>query len=264
MPIDESGGGNYTETGMSRKILVADDEPKIIQIVSAYLESSGFEVVSALNGNEALARFHDGSPDCVVLDINMGGLDGLDVARAIRKESDLPIIFLTARVDETDRIVGLELGADDYVLKPFSPRELVARIKAVLRRYNPQIAEAGEQKKGHDAESALRRCGEIAVDLLKHIVTVRDESKFLTKVQFDLLKVLISEPGRVFSRTALLEAVLGTNFEGYERTIDAHIKNLRKVLGDDGEDQRYIRTVRGVGYKFLECGATDFEKVRKL
>jgi DNA-binding response OmpR family regulator len=237
---------------MSRKILVADDEPKIIQIVSAYLESSGFEVLSAKSGDEALTRFKKGSPDCIVLDINMPGMDGLDVARAIRKVSDAPIIFLTARVDETDRIVGLELGADDYIVKPFSPRELVARIKAVLRRYKPQSARDSGAQSSHDSAPTFLRCGEVSVDLLKHIVTVRDEQKTVTKVQFDLLKVLISEPGRVFSRTALLEAALETDFEGYERTIDAHIKNLRKVLGDDGEKSRFIGTVRGVGYKFLE------------
>jgi DNA-binding response OmpR family regulator len=237
---------------MTRRILVADDEPKIIQIISAYLESSGFEVIPASNGVEALTRFHERQPDCAVLDINMPGMDGLDVARDIRKGSDLPIIFLTARVDETDRIVGLELGADDYILKPFSPRELVARVKAVLRRYNPQRSEAVERRTDSDAESAILRCGDVALDLLKRIVTVRDESKPVTKIQFDLLKVLISEPGRVFTRAALLEAVLESTFEGYERTIDAHIKNLRKILGDDGEAPRYIGTVRGVGYKFLE------------
>lgn len=237
---------------MAWRILVADDEPKIIQIVSAYLESSAFEVIPASNGVEALARFQEMAPDCAVLDINMPGMDGLDVARAIRKGSDLPIIFLTARVDETDRIVGLELGADDYVLKPFSPRELVARIKAVLRRYNPKNPDATERRGGHDGESAVLRCGDVAIDPLKRIVTIRDEPKPVTKIQFDLLKVLISQPGRVFTRAALLEAALESTYEGYERTIDAHIKNLRKVLGDDGDAPRYIGTVRGVGYKFME------------
>ncbi len=236
---------------MGRKILVADDEPKIIQIVSAYLESSGFEVISAANGTEALARFREVAPACALLDINMPGLDGFDVARAIRRVSDIPILFLTARVDETDRIVGLELGADDYVVKPFSPRELVARIKAVLRR-SDRSAAGSVARPGSEEPTALLRCGEVTVDLFKRGVTVRDVPKALTKVQFELLRVLISEPGRVFSRAALLEAAMETNFEGYERTIDAHIKNLRKVLGDDGDDPRYIGTVRGVGYKFLE------------
>jgi DNA-binding response OmpR family regulator len=214
-------------------------------------------VVSASNGVEALTRFREMAPDCAVLDINMPGMDGLDVARDIRKISNVPIIFLTARVDETDRIVGLELGADDYVLKPFSPRELVARIKAVLRRYNPRGSDATERRTDHDAESAVLRCGDVTLDPLKRIVTVRDEPKPVTKIQFDLLKVLISEPGRVFTRASLLEAALESTFEGYERTIDAHIKNLRKVLGDDGDSPRYIGTVRGVGYKFLEGSETD-------
>lgn len=232
---------------MSRKILVADDEPKILQMVSAYLKAAGYSVMTAPNGALTLDAFRKEAPDCVVLDINMPELDGLDVAREIRKTSEAPIIFLTARAEETDRIIGLELGADDYVVKPFSPRELVARVKAVLRRA-PRESLAGAEK-----DSDQIRCGEVVVDCVKRSVLVRGESVELTKVQFDLLRTLIAEPGRVFPRAALLETTMGSTFEGYERTVDAHIKNLRKALGDDGDSPRYIGTARGVGYKFLEA-----------
>ena len=232
---------------MNRKILIADDEPKILQMVSSYLEAAGYAVITASNGALALESFRTATPDLIVLDINMPELDGLDVAREIRKTSEAPIIFLTARVEETERIIGLELGADDYIVKPFSLRELVARIKAVLRRL-PRESSAGGNK---DAEQI--RNGDVNIDCVKRSVIVRGESVELTKVQFDLLRVLIAEPGRVFPRAALLEATMGSTFEGYERTIDAHIKNLRKALGDDGDSPRYIGTVRGVGYKFLEA-----------
>lgn len=236
---------------MSRKILIADDEPKILQMVSAYLEAAGYSVITAPNGALALDAFRAGTPDCVVLDINMPELDGLDVAREIRKTADVPIIFLTARAEETDRIIGLELGADDYVVKPFSPRELVARVKAVLRRV-PRESVAGIEK-----DSDQIRCGDVVVDCVKRSVLVRGEPVELTKVQFDLLRTLIAEPGRVFPRAALLETTMGSTFEGYERTVDAHIKNLRKALADDGDSPRYIGTVRGVGYKFLETTPRD-------
>ena len=238
------------ETGMPRKILVADDEPKIVKLVSAYLEAAGFSPLAARDGDEALERFRNERPDCVILDINMPGKDGLDIAKAIRRISDVPIIFLTARTEETDRIVGLELGADDYVVKPFSPRELTARVKAVLRRWSRTETvgrTAGEER--------ILRQGDVVLDPVKHEVTVRGEKKNLTTVQFELLKTLLREPGRVFSRLALLEAALGTSFDGYERTIDAHIKNIRKALGDDGEAPKYIGTVRGVGYKFIESSS---------
>lgn len=236
---------------MSRKILVADDEPKILQMVSAYLEAAGYSVIAAPNGALALDAFRKKAPDCVVLDINMPELDGLDVAREIRKISASPIIFLTARAEETDRIIGLELGADDYIVKPFSPRELVARVKAVLRRASR------ESSTGAEKDSDQIRCGEVLVDRVKRSVLVRGESVELTKVQFELLMTLIAEPGRVFPRAALLETTMGSTFEGYERTVDAHIKNLRKALGDDGDSPRFIGTVRGVGYKFLEAAPRD-------
>ncbi len=237
------------EAAMPRKILVADDEPKIVRLVSAYLEAAGYAVIAARDGNEALLKFRSEKPDCAILDISMPEIDGLDVARAIRKASDAPIIFLTARTEETDRIVGLEMGADDYVVKPFSPRELVARVRAVLRRVRPTGA-AG----GLSGEPGILRQGEVSMDLSKHRVAVSGAPKKLTSHQFTILKTLMSEPGRVFSRPALLEAAFGGGFEGYERTVDAHIKNIRKALGDDGEPPKYIGTVRGVGYKFMDQG----------
>jgi DNA-binding response OmpR family regulator len=235
------------EADMLRKILVADDEPKIVKLVSVYLEAAGFSVIPAKDGEDAVAKFRSEGPDCAILDINMPGADGLETAGAIRKFSDAPIIFLTARTEETDRIVGLEIGADDYVVKPFSPRELVARVKAVLRRSN----RAGASPEAPGVQRILRQ-GDVTLDPVKHIVTIRGERKDLTSVQFAILKTLLLEPGRVFSRLSLLEAVMGSTFEGYERTIDAHIKNIRKALGDDGDAPKYIGTVRGVGYKFID------------
>jgi len=229
---------------MPSRILIADDEVKIVRMVAGYLEAAGFRTLSAYDGLQALSIFRESNPDCVILDINMPGADGLDVAREVRKTSSVPLIFLSARTDETDRIVGLELGADDYVSKPFSPRELVARVRAVLRR--PPLVVPDKSR-----ESRLRQ-GKLALDPMRRSVSVDGEAKNLTAVQFDILAYLIREPGRVFSRLELLEAAAGTSFKGYERTIDAHIKNIRKALGDDSDEPRFIGTVRGVGYRFLE------------
>jgi len=231
---------------MPSTILIADDEVKIVKMVAGYLEAAGYRTLSAHDGLQAFSLFRENDPDCIILDINMPGTDGLDVAREIRKTSSAPIIFLSARTDETDRIVGLELGADDYVSKPFSPRELVARVRAVLRR--PPLTKADQ-----DHESPLRR-GRLVLDPLKRSVNIGGEPRNLTAVQFDILAYLMREPGRVFSRLEVLEAAAGTSFEGYERTIDAHIKNIRKALGDDSGEPRFIGTVRGVGYRFLEQG----------
>ena len=229
---------------MPSEILIADDEVKIVKMVAGYLEAAGFKTLSAFDGLQALALFRKNDPDCIILDINMPGADGLDVAREVRKTSSAPIIFLSARTDETDRIVGLELGADDYVSKPFSPRELVARVRAVLRR--PPLAAPDQGR-----ESLIRR-GTLVLDPVRRSVSVGGEPRNLTAVQFDILAFLMREPGRVYSRLDLLETAAGTSFEGYERTIDAHIKNVRKALGDDSGEPRFIGTVRGVGYRFLE------------
>jgi DNA-binding response OmpR family regulator len=226
------------------RILVADDEEKITRMVGSYLEANGFQPILAFDGLRALALIKEGKPACVILDINMPGMNGLDVAREVRKTSSVPIIFLTARTDETDKIVGLELGADDYISKPFSPRELVARIRAVLRR-------ASAPPKAEERGGSVR-CGRIEVDFQKRSVRVDGQLKNLTTIQLDILGLLMRGPERVFSRLEILEHCMGTSYDGYERTIDAHIKNIRKALGDDSESPRFISTVRGAGYKFLE------------
>jgi DNA-binding response OmpR family regulator len=221
--------------------------------VESYLAAAGFEVLVAFDGSQALKLFRERSPDCAVLDINMPGLDGIEVAREMRRCSDIPIVFLTARTEETDRIVGLELGADDYVVKPFSPREFVARVRAILRRTRPaggSVAKPG----GAEAASAPIRRGGILIDPRRRSVLVSGEPKELTALQFDILAFLAGESGRVFTRLEILERSAGTAYEGYERTIDAHIKNIRKAIGDESEGPKYIATVRGVGYKFIEQG----------
>jgi DNA-binding response OmpR family regulator len=220
-------------------VLVVDDEHKIAHLVRDYLENAGFRVVMAYDGKMATAQFRYEQPDLVVLDLNLPGMDGIDVARAIRQERNTPIIMLTARVEETDRIVGLELGADDYVTKPFSPRELVARVRAVLRR-------AGET----EPPSPLLRVHDLVIDVEKRTVARGETVIDLTTTEFDLLTVLARQAGRVFSRMELLDRVQGTTFEGYERTIDVHIKNLRKKLEPDPRHPAYILTVYGAGYRF--------------
>jgi len=223
-------------------ILLVDDEPKIVKTVRAYLERSGFRVVTAGDGQAALTVFRHEKPALVILDLGLPGLDGLDVARTLRKESNVPLIMLTARVEEVDRLVGLELGADDYVTKPFSPRELVARVRAVLRR-------AGPERKLAVPPIVT---GDVAIDLERRLVTVAGRAVDLTPTEFDLLVVLASHPGRVFSRLVLLDRVQGYAFEGYERTVDAHVKNLRQKIESDPKQPRYVLTVFGVGYRFVE------------
>jgi len=230
---------------MQHTVLVADDEAKIVELIANYLKADGFRVISACNGTDALAAISSGKPDCVLLDINMPGLDGLSVAREARKFSEVPIIFLTARTDEIDRIVGFEIGGDDYVSKPFSPRELVARVKAVLRR-----------RTGSSAVNTQRIvCGKVSVDAEKRFCAVAGKAVDLTTAQLDILVFMMRSPGRVWSRLELLQASSGSAFEGYERTIDAQIKNIRKALGDDSEHPSFIETVRGAGYRFMEQDA---------
>ncbi len=226
---------------MSKKILVADDEKKLVNVLRGYLEQAGFAVITAYDGKNALAAFRREKPALVLLDLNMPEMDGLDVARAIRKTDNTPLIMVTARVEETDRLIGLELGADDYITKPFSPREVVARVRAVLRRVG-----------GENAPAEILRAGEIEMDLTRHVVTRDRVTIDLTPTEFDLLAAFLKNPGRAFTRMQLLDLVQGETFEGYERTIDAHIKNLRQKLGDDPKQPRYIHTVFGVGYKLAE------------
>jgi DNA-binding response OmpR family regulator len=223
-------------------ILVVDDEPKIVKTVQAYLERAGFRVVTAGDGQMALTVYRHEKPALVILDLGLPGLDGLDVARSLRKDSNVPLIMLTARVDEADRLIGLELGADDYVPKPFSPREVVARVRAVLRR-------AGG---GREAAPAPLTAGDLQIDLERRQVTVGGREVDLTPTEFDLLVTLARHPGRVFTRLELLDRVQGYAYEGYERTVDAHVKNLRQKLKEDPKDPQYVLTVYGVGYKFGE------------
>jgi two-component system alkaline phosphatase synthesis response regulator PhoP len=224
---------------MNEKILVVDDEPQIVRFVRAYLEDAGFQVVTARDGQEALFAARHEKPDLVILDLMMPGMDGWGFIRSFRQESDVPVIMLTARVEETDQVLGLELGADDYVTKPFSPRALVARVRAVLRRVGRQ-----------PTTSAVLRGGGIELDQEAHQVTVNGESVDLTPTEFDLLAVLMGRPSRAFTRSELLERVMGDAAYVLDRTVDVHIKNLRQKIEADSSDPDYILTVRGVGYKF--------------
>ncbi len=238
---------------MSQKILVVDDELEIVRLVRAYLERAGFSVVAASEGREALAVFRHEHPNLVVLDLNLPGLDGLDVCRAIRRASDVPIIMLTARIEETDRLIGLELGADDYVVKPFSPREIVARVRAVLRR-----AEVGPTR------PEIVSAPGVTLDLTRRTAALAGQPLDLTTMEFDLLAVLAANPGQVFSRLQLLDRAQGDAYAGYERTIDVHIKNLRKKLGDDPQNPRFIETVRGVGYRFSQAAGHTAQDEERL
>jgi two-component system alkaline phosphatase synthesis response regulator PhoP len=224
---------------MSQKILVVDDELDIVKVVRAYLEQSGFRVITVSDGEQALAAFRHEQPDLIVLDLNLPKLNGLDVCRTIRRESNVPIIMLTARVEETDRLIGLEIGADDYIVKPFSPREVVARVRTVLRR----STSAPEQP-------SLITAGALTIDPRKHEVQLHNRSIELTPSEFNILLAMAAQPGRAFSRMDLLDAAQGESYEGYERSIDVHIKNLRQKLGDEPRDPTYVLTVYGVGYKF--------------
>jgi two-component system alkaline phosphatase synthesis response regulator PhoP len=226
---------------MPQTILVVDDEPHLVKVLRGYLEQAGFRVVTAHDGPLALAQHKHEKPDLILLDLNMPGMDGLEVARRLRATSNVPIIMVTARVEETDRLIGLELGADDYVTKPFSPREAVARVRAVLRRAEAQ-----------PALPDIIRAADIVIDLTRHTVTRAKTPIELTPTEFGLLAALAHEPGRAFTRLQLLEAAQGDAFEGYERTLDAHIKNLRAKLEPNPKKPRYVLTVFGVGYKFAD------------
>ena len=224
-----------------KTVLVVDDEPKIVEVVGDYLRSAGFSVTTAADGNGAVASARARPPDLVVLDLGLPGLDGLDVARELRRGSPVPIIMLTARGDETDRVLGLELGADDYLVKPFSPRELLARVRAVLRR-----------TEGLQTERERLVVGDVAIDTSRRQVTVGDRAVELTATEFDLLVQLAREPGRVFTRAQLLGAIHGVVVESYERTVDAHIKNIRRKLEPQPHRPRYLLTVHSVGYRFAD------------
>lgn len=222
-------------------VLIVDDEPKIVQLARDYFERGGFTVADASDGQAALTAFRRQPAHLLVLDVGLPGRDGLDVIREIRKASNVPIIILTARGEETDKLIGLELGADDYVVKPFSPKELVARARAVLRR-----AEAAA------IPSDLVRAGDLTLDVPRMRLSVADRPVELTPTEFQLLTALARQPGRIFTRAQLLDVVHGIAFESYERAIDTHIKNLRRKIEPDPRRPRYLITVYGVGYKLSE------------
>ncbi len=225
-----------------RTILVVDDEPGIVRIVRDYLEQGGFTVLAASDGEAALRAARTIKPDLVVLDLGLPGLDGLDVTRALRRDGPVPIIMLTARSEESDKLVGLELGADDYLTKPFSPKELVARVRAVLRR-----------TEGLEGRPEVIRAGDVELDNTRLAVTVKGRAVELTPTEFQLLATMARQPRRVFTRAQLLDAVHGVAVESYVRAFDAHVKNLRRKLESDPHAPRYLLTVFGVGYKFAEA-----------
>jgi two-component system alkaline phosphatase synthesis response regulator PhoP len=226
---------------MNETILVVDDEPKIVKLARDYLERGGFHVLTATDGTIALASARRDRPDLIVLDLNLPGMDGLDICRALRHESDVPIIMLTARVEEADRLIGLELGADDYITKPFSPRELVARVRTVLRRVQGGVRQPG----------LIHAC-DLEIDLNGHRVTRAGEPIQLTRTEFNLLALLAQHPGQTFTRAQLLDRLHGVAHDGFDRSVDAHIKNLRRKLELELVDPRYILTVYGIGYKFTD------------
>jgi len=225
---------------MNKRVLVVDDDAKTVELVKLYLNRDGYKVEVAYDGVEALRLAREVRPDLIVLDLMLPGFDGLQVCQALRQESDVPIIMLTARTTEEDKLNGLGLGADDYVTKPFSPRELAARVRAVLRRLPDESLERGPQE---------AKVGELTVHFLRHEVLYKGRLLELTPVEFKLLGVLAREPGRTFSRGQLIEKVLGYDFDGFDRTIDVHILNIRRKLEQDPSHPQLIKTVYGAGYK---------------
>jgi DNA-binding response OmpR family regulator len=226
---------------MAKTILVVDDERKIVTVLKGYLEQAGFRVVTAGNGQMALTTFRHAKPDVVILDLMLPGMGGLDVCRILRRESRVPIIMLTARAEEADRLIGLELGADDYVVKPFSPREVVLRVRAILRRVEGEVS-----------ASELLQAGDIALDLGAHEARVAGHPVELTPMEFELLAVLVRSPGRTFARAQLLQQIQDSPLEGFDRTVDVHIRNIRAKIEPDPKNPRTILTVYGIGYKLAE------------
>jgi two-component system, OmpR family, alkaline phosphatase synthesis response regulator PhoP len=223
-----------------KKVLVVDDDAKTVELVKLYLNRDGYRVITSGDGNEALRMARESFPDLIVLDLMLPGMSGLEICRTLREESDVPIIMLTALTTDDDRLKGLDLGADDYVTKPFSPRELAARVRAVLRRLP---GERGPEKIEH---------GALIVDFLKHEAFIDGKPLSLTPIEFKLLGALVKEPGRVFSRAQIIEKALGHDFNGFDRTIDVHILKLRRKVEPDPHHPRFLKTVYGAGYKLLE------------
>ena len=227
---------------MNKRVLVVDDDAKTVELVKLYLNRDGYKVLTAYDGVEALRLARECHPDLIVLDLMLPGCDGLQICRTLRAESDVSIIMLTARTTEDDKLTGLDLGADDYVTKPFSPKELAARVRAVLRRLPEETLQRGPAEIKH---------GKLTLNFPRHEAFLADRPLHLTPIEFKLLGVLAREPGRAFSRGQLIEKVLGYDFEGFDRTIDVHILNLRRKLEPDPSHPRYIKTVYGAGYKFV-------------
>jgi DNA-binding response OmpR family regulator len=227
---------------MHELILVVDDEAKIVRLARDYLEKNGFRVISASDGPSALALARRERPDLIVLDLLLPGMDGREVCRSLRRDSEVPIIMLTALAEESDQVAGLELGADDYIVKPFSPRTLVARVRALLRRAHGRLK----------APAVLRSDG-LEIDLDRRLVTLDGQTVHLTPNEFKLLAVLARHPGQILSRDQLLDEIHGASFSNFDRSIDSHIKNLRRKLEADPAEPRFIETVYGVGYRFMEA-----------
>jgi two-component system, OmpR family, alkaline phosphatase synthesis response regulator PhoP len=225
----------------TKKVLIVDDDTKTVELVELYLKRDGYKVLTAYTGTDALKTARESRPDLIVLDLMLPGMNGLDVCETLRKESDVPIIMLTAKTTEDDRLKGLNLGADDYVTKPFSPRELAARVRAVLRRQPDAMARSSE----------VIRHGDLVIDFGKYEAVINSKTLSLTNIEFKLLGIMAKEPGRVFSRAQLIERTAGYDFEGFDRTIDVHVHNLRKKLEADPQAIHHIKTVYGAGYKFL-------------
>ena len=227
---------------MPETILIIEDEPKVARVARDYLEKNNYRVEIASDGQSGLSMARSQKPDLIVLDLMLPVMDGLDVCRTLRRESDVPIIMLTARAEETDRLIGLELGADDYITKPFSPRELVARVRALLRRAKGRVYQAG-----------VIRVADMVLDTESHTLTLAGEEIHLTRIEFNILEIFARHPGQIYSRAQLLENLHGVTHIGYDRSIDAHVKNLRRKIEKDPAEPRYILTVYGVGYKFINA-----------
>ena len=225
---------------MASTVLIVEDDPHTVEVVGLYLRRDGYKVLAASNGNEGLLLARESAPDLVVLDLMLPGKSGLEVCRELRKESDVPIVMLTARVEEEDRVAGFEFGADDYVTKPFSPRELAARIRAVLRRT--------ARDREEDFQATLT-CGEITLDVRQRVASVGEAPLKLTPTEYRLLAMFLKEPGRTFTRDEIINRVFGYDFDGFDRTVDSHVSGLRRKLDAAAKERRYIQTVYGVGYR---------------
>ncbi len=247
MILAQIGENSYNREMPHERILVVDDDKEITRLLRSYLEQAGYEVAVAHTGETALHILRRDRPDLLVLDLMLPDRDGWDITRLIRADASLantPIIMLTARVEDTDKILGLELGADDYITKPFNPREVLARVRAMLRR---------QQRTNDHTTAAVLQIGPLRLDVARHDATLHGEPLDLTRTEFSLLQTLMQNPGYVFTRSELIEKALGHSYESIERSLDTHIKNLRRKVGDDPKEPAYIQTVYGVGYRMAEA-----------